>query len=58
MQGYVLEPFLYTVYDSQLFDLTPLFAFTDGNHVIEAIGDLAQLFIIIETKMETMTKWI
>ena len=45
VQGSILGPFLYALFVSPLFDLTPFFAFADDKQVIETNSNLQALIM-------------
>ena len=51
----ILGPFLYGMFVSPLFDLTPLFAFADEKQVIDSEINLEALIPNIESKLEMIT---
>ena len=58
VQGSILGPFLYALFVSPLFDVTPFFAFADDKQVLDSNVNLAALINSMETKLEIMTKWL
>ena len=53
LQGSILGPFLYSMFVSPLFDVTPFFAFADDKQVIETDYNLDSLILNMERKMAT-----
>ena len=50
--------FLYAVFVSPLFDLSPFFAFADDKQVIESDSNLVALITNMEIRLEMITKWL
>ena len=58
IQGSILGPFLYAIFVSPLFYLTPFHAFADDNQVIENDKNIDQLKIKMQNKLNIMTNWL
>ena len=58
IQGSILGPFLYAVFVSPLFDLTPFHAFADDNQVIAIDKKIEGLKTKMQIQLEMMTRWL
>ena len=58
IQGSILGPFLYAIFVSPLFNLTPFHAFADDNQVIETDKNIDPLKTRMQNKLEIMTNWL
>ncbi len=58
VQGSILCPFLYALFVSPLFELTPLTAFADDKQIMDSNKNLEVLIMNMERKLEMITKWL
>ena len=58
VQGSILGPFLYAIYVSPLFDLTPLTNFADDNFVIRWNSCLGSLINDMKVSLAMILKWL